>query len=149
MLHLLSATLASVKCCRMRLQQILNAEELATLGETTPLLSLVKAPQSSAGKQPEDLTKVEAMAINCANVAKPLFRALSATLDTITAGDKLSSIQSGLNSSSPESVHSLMVALASKEEMTKLFADPRGLKDLLPALNGCCFTVNQSLKRVL
>lgn len=70
-------------------------------------------------------------------------------LDSVSAGEKLQRISSGLNSSSPESVEILMVMLADKSEMSKLFSDTAELKDLLPALNGCCFVVNQSLKRVL
>jgi len=70
-------------------------------------------------------------------------------LDSISAGEKLKRISSSLNSSSPESVQNLMIRLADKNEMSKLFSDTAELKDLLPALNGCCFVVDQSLKRVL
>ena len=42
-----------------------------------------------------------------------------------------------------------MVQLANRESLSKLFSDTTDLKDLIPALNGCCFTVNQSLKRIL
>ena len=44
---------------------------------------------------------------------------------------------------------SLMIQLATKEELAKLFGDSTQLSQLLPALNGCCFVVNQSLKKVL
>ena len=42
-----------------------------------------------------------------------------------------------------------MIQLSDRDSLTKLFSDTNDLKTLLPALNGCCFVVNQSIKRIL
>jgi hypothetical protein len=63
-------------------------------------------------------------------------------LDSVSASEKLTMIQSKLNSASPEQAQDLMVKLTDEQELRKLFAEPSKLKDLLLVLNSCCFTVN-------
>jgi hypothetical protein len=87
--------------------------------------------------------------INISNLSKVVLNTLLSTLDSLSAQEKLKQISSGLNSSNPESVHQLIVQLTNREALNRLFSDTTDLKNLLPTLNGCCFAVNQSLKRVL
>jgi len=87
--------------------------------------------------------------INISNLSKVVLKTLLSTLDALSSQDKLKQISTGLNSSNPESVHQLVVQLTNREALNKLFSDVIDPKDLLPTLNGCCFAVNQSLKRVL
>ena len=105
--------------------------------------------ESSKGKKVEDLTKEEALQINISHLAKQVVKILLSALDSLSASEKLKKISEGLNSSSPESVQQLMIQLSDRDSLTKLFSDTTNLKNLLPALNGCCFAVNQSMKRIL
>ena len=89
------------------------------------------------------------MQINISNLNKVVLKTLLSALDSLSAQDKLKQISTGLNSSNPELVQQLIMQLTNREALNKLFSDPTDLKNLLPTLNGCCFAVNQSLKRVL
>ena len=88
------------------------------------------------------MTKEEAMAINMKIPAKTINKMMLAMLDSLTSEEKMKRISSALNSSTPESVHKIMDQLANKDAIIKLFSDTTQLKELLPVLNGCCFTVN-------
>ena len=88
------------------------------------------------------------MSIKIVDLAKTLGTHLLAALDSVAAPEKLHRIAVELNTKTPESARELMITLASKDELAKLFTDCTQLGDLLPALNGCCFLINQSLKRV-
>jgi hypothetical protein len=70
-------------------------------------------------------------------------------LDNVSPAEKLTLIQSKLNSANPEQALDLMMKLADEDELRKLFAEPGTLSDLLLVLNSCCFTVNQKLKGLL
>ena len=77
----------------------MNAEDMAAFQEAMPLLAQVKVLSSSQGKEVDDLTKEEAMAINMTEVAKSIGKALMTMLDKTTPGEKLSRVASALNSS--------------------------------------------------
>ena len=104
---------------------------------------------STVGVEAGDLSKEGAMSIKIVDLAKTLGTHLLAALDSVAAPEKLHRIAVELNTKTPESARELMITLASKDELAKLFTDCTQLGDLLPALNGCCFLINQSLKRVL
>ena len=89
------------------------------------------------------------MAINIAGLAVKLRTKLLTVLDSLTASEKLQRVTKALNSSNPEAATEMVEQLSTREQLEKLFAEEDALKAILPTLNGCCFSVNQSLKRVL
>lgn len=100
-------------------------------------------------KEVEDLTSEEAYEINIATLAAKTSKIITQMSDTSSPEEKLGLISSALNSSTPESASQMILQLSDKIPLQRLFSGQSQLKDLLSTLNGCCFTVNQSLKRVL
>lgn len=103
---------------------------------------------SAKNKKEDELTKEEIYSIVMPKMAERLAETIRTLADSMSPSAKLEKIAQGLNSSDPASVNDLCKQLAERKELKKLFSKTDGLEHVLTTVNGCCFSINQSLKKL-